>query len=70
MSNQPGEIGSDALWKCKACRYEHISPVDDEFYQTSVKGLSYYCAILLVLVRSFFLSLLDHCIILLVLLTY
>ncbi|KAG0140102.1 hypothetical protein CROQUDRAFT_53765 [Cronartium quercuum f. sp. fusiforme G11] len=49
MSTKPGEFSQEALWQCKACRYEHISPVDDEFYQTSVKGLSYYCAILLVL---------------------
>lgn len=49
VSTKPGEISPEALWQCKSCRYEHLSPVNDEFYQTSVKGLSYYCAALLVL---------------------
>ncbi|KAH9820189.1 Ca2+:H+ antiporter [Melampsora americana] len=49
VSTKPGEINPAALWQCKRCRYEHLSPVNDEFYQTSVKGLSYYCAALLVL---------------------
>ncbi|EGG07582.1 uncharacterized protein MELLADRAFT_47989 [Melampsora larici-populina 98AG31] len=49
VSTKPGEINTEALWKCQSCRYEHLSPVNDEFYQTSVKGLSYYCAALLVL---------------------
>ncbi|KNF01201.1 hypothetical protein PSTG_05557 [Puccinia striiformis f. sp. tritici PST-78] len=42
-------LTQDQIWKCKSCRYEHLSPVNDSFYQSSVKGLSYYCACLLVL---------------------
>ncbi|WAQ88449.1 hypothetical protein PtA15_9A576 [Puccinia triticina] len=47
--DHPGLISQDKVWKCKSCRYEHLSPVSDSFYQSSVKGLSYYCAGLLVL---------------------
>ncbi|KAA1113405.1 hypothetical protein PGT21_030757 [Puccinia graminis f. sp. tritici] len=47
--DHPGLISQDKVWKCKSCRYEHLSPVNDSFYQSSVKGLSYYCAGLLVL---------------------
>jgi Ca2+:H+ antiporter len=36
---------------CRTCYYEHVSPVDDPFYKSTVKLLSYYCAIILVLVR-------------------
>ena len=35
---------------CRRCFYEHVDPVDDEFYQTHVKGLGYYCAVILVFV--------------------
>lgn len=35
---------------CRRCFYEHVDPVDDEFYQSHVKALGYYCAILLVFV--------------------
>lgn len=34
---------------CRTCYYEHVSPADDPFYQTTVVQLSYYCAVLLVL---------------------
>lgn len=40
---------SDQL-TCRRCMYEHVDPMDDEFYQSTVKGLSYYCAVILVLV--------------------
>ncbi|GAA5821139.1 hypothetical protein JCM11251_001981 [Rhodosporidiobolus azoricus] len=35
--------------QCRSCYYEHVSPVDDPFYKSTVKYLSYYCAIILVL---------------------
>ena len=35
---------------CRRCFYEHVDPVDDEFYQTHVKALGYYCAVILVFV--------------------
>ncbi|SGY17541.1 BQ5605_C015g07816 [Microbotryum silenes-dioicae] len=34
---------------CRTCYYEHINPADDPFYKSTVKILSYYCAVLLVL---------------------
>ncbi|SCV68122.1 BQ2448_243 [Microbotryum intermedium] len=34
---------------CRTCYYEHINPADDPFYKSTVKTLSYYCAVLLVL---------------------
>lgn len=37
---------------CSTCYYEHVDPADDPFYKQTVKQLAYYCAILLVLVRS------------------
>jgi len=39
---------------CRSCYYEHVSPADDPFYRQTVVRLSYYCAILLVLVRPLF----------------
>ncbi|MBW0481860.1 hypothetical protein O181_021575 [Austropuccinia psidii MF-1] len=42
-------LQADLSWKCKSCKYEHLSPINDGFYQSSVKSLSYYCAALLVL---------------------
>lgn len=38
---------------CRRCFYEHVDPVDDEFYKTRVQALSFYCAALLVLVSAF-----------------
>ncbi|KAM0753578.1 hypothetical protein T439DRAFT_322474 [Meredithblackwellia eburnea MCA 4105] len=34
---------------CKTCYYEHVDPVDDPFYKTNVRLLSYWCALILVL---------------------
>ncbi|CAD6585351.1 MAG: hypothetical protein CYPHOPRED_003058, partial [Cyphobasidiales sp. Tagirdzhanova-0007] len=34
---------------CQRCFYEHVDPVDDPFYRIHVRGLSYYCAVILVL---------------------
>ncbi|KAH8926812.1 hypothetical protein BT69DRAFT_1214694 [Atractiella rhizophila] len=41
--------GANGQWQCKRCHYEHLEPADDPFYQNTVRKLSYYCAILLVL---------------------
>ncbi|GAA6020553.1 hypothetical protein JCM10207_008666 [Rhodosporidiobolus poonsookiae] len=41
--------GGDGAEQCRTCYYEHVDPVDDPFYQKTVKLLSYYCAIILVL---------------------
>lgn len=35
---------------CRRCFYEHVDPVDDEFYKTRVQALSWWCAVLLVFV--------------------
>ncbi|KAI9443232.1 hypothetical protein H4582DRAFT_1923272 [Lactarius indigo] len=34
-------------WGCKRCSYQHPDPVDDPFYQTTVKTLMYFCAAVL-----------------------
>ncbi|KAH7910835.1 hypothetical protein BJ138DRAFT_1064309 [Hygrophoropsis aurantiaca] len=34
-------------WKCDHCYYEHPDPVDDPFYQSTVKSLMYVCAVIL-----------------------
>ncbi|KAH7926444.1 hypothetical protein BV22DRAFT_1032822 [Leucogyrophana mollusca] len=34
-------------WKCDHCYYEHPDPVDDPFYQSTVKTLMYLCAAIL-----------------------
>ncbi|KAH9065400.1 hypothetical protein EDB87DRAFT_1803373 [Lactarius vividus] len=34
-------------WGCKRCSYQHPDPVDDPFYQTTVKTLMYFCAVVL-----------------------
>lgn len=36
-------------FRCDKCSYEHISPLDDSFFQTNVKGLIYSCAAILLL---------------------
>lgn len=46
----PSEGNVPENFTCRRCFYEHVDPVDDEFYKTHVQGLSYYCAVLLVLV--------------------
>ncbi|KAH9924675.1 uncharacterized protein BXZ73DRAFT_50347 [Epithele typhae] len=36
-------------WKCDQCYYEYPDPVEDPFYQSTVKSLMYFCAVVLVL---------------------
>ncbi|KAH8104483.1 hypothetical protein BXZ70DRAFT_1005012 [Cristinia sonorae] len=38
----------NAPWVCQHCYYEHPDPVDDPFYQSTVKSLMYFCAVILV----------------------
>ncbi|THV04453.1 hypothetical protein K435DRAFT_714579 [Dendrothele bispora CBS 962.96] len=35
-------------WICDQCYYQHPDPVDDPFYQSTVKSLMYFCAAILV----------------------
>ncbi|BGP20051.1 hypothetical protein JCM10213v2_008186 [Rhodosporidiobolus nylandii] len=42
-------LGGNTAEQCRSCYYEHVSPADDPFYKSTVKYLSYYCAIILVL---------------------
>jgi hypothetical protein len=44
----------DAPWICDHCYYKHPDPVDDPFYQSTVKSLMYFCAAILLLVYFFF----------------
>jgi Ca2+:H+ antiporter len=37
----------DASWGCKHCSYQHPDPVNDPFYQSTVKTLMYFCAVVL-----------------------
>ncbi|KAI0078211.1 hypothetical protein K474DRAFT_948733 [Panus rudis PR-1116 ss-1] len=39
---------ADRPWVCQHCYYEHPDPVDDPFYQSTVKSLMYFCAVILV----------------------
>ncbi|KAF8967076.1 hypothetical protein BDZ97DRAFT_1917028 [Flammula alnicola] len=41
--NQPG----NAPWICDHCYYKHPDPIDDPFYQSTVKTLMYFCAAVL-----------------------
>ncbi|KAI0826892.1 hypothetical protein BC628DRAFT_1319645 [Trametes gibbosa] len=36
-------------WVCHHCYYKHPDPVDDPFYQSTVKSLMYFCAVVLLL---------------------
>ncbi|KAF8270796.1 hypothetical protein EI94DRAFT_1721930 [Lactarius quietus] len=36
-----------ASWGCKHCSYQHPDPVNDPFYQSTVKTLMYFCAVVL-----------------------
>ncbi|KAI0356416.1 hypothetical protein OH77DRAFT_1503414 [Trametes cingulata] len=36
-------------WVCQHCYYKHPDPVDDPFYQSTVKSLMYFCAVILLL---------------------
>ncbi|CAK5284348.1 unnamed protein product [Mycena citricolor] len=38
---------SDMPWVCDSCYYKHPDPVDDPFYQSTVKSLMYFCAAIL-----------------------
>ncbi|KAJ7366588.1 hypothetical protein DFH08DRAFT_920233 [Mycena albidolilacea] len=38
----------DLPWICDACYYKHPDPVNDPFYQSTVKSLMYFCAAILV----------------------
>ncbi|KAJ7714197.1 hypothetical protein B0H16DRAFT_1478157 [Mycena metata] len=40
--------GADMPWICDSCYYKHPDPVDDPFYQSTVKSLMYFCAAILV----------------------
>ncbi|KAI0632205.1 hypothetical protein C8Q77DRAFT_1176555 [Trametes polyzona] len=35
-------------WVCQHCYYKHPDPVDDPFYQSTVKSLMYFCAVILI----------------------
>ncbi|KAI0061659.1 hypothetical protein BV25DRAFT_1857046 [Artomyces pyxidatus] len=37
----------NAPWTCQHCSYQHPDPVDDPFYQSTVKTLMYFCAAVL-----------------------
>ncbi|KAL6302825.1 hypothetical protein BKA93DRAFT_827122 [Sparassis latifolia] len=41
--------GSDTPWACQHCYYKHPDPVDDPFYQSTVKNLMFFCAAVLLL---------------------
>lgn len=43
----------DDAWKCKQCYYEHPDPIEDPFYQSSVKHLMYACAGILLFVSRY-----------------
>lgn len=45
----PGSESTENF-SCRRCFYEHVDPVDDDFYKTRVQALSFYCAVLLVIV--------------------
>ena len=38
-------------WKCQQCYYSHPEPVRDPFYQSTVKSLVSFCAVILLFVR-------------------
>ncbi|KAK2459646.1 hypothetical protein APHAL10511_008291 [Amanita phalloides] len=38
---------TDAPWVCKHCYYKHPDPIGDPFYQSTVKNLMYFCAVIL-----------------------
>ncbi|KAL0960822.1 hypothetical protein HGRIS_005841 [Hohenbuehelia grisea] len=46
----PGSSGGgpgEAPWTCDHCYYQHPDPVDDPFYQSTVKTLMYFCTAIL-----------------------
>ncbi|KAH8114588.1 hypothetical protein DFH11DRAFT_1591982 [Phellopilus nigrolimitatus] len=42
-SPSPGKVP----WSCSHCYYEHPDPIHDDFYQSTVKSLMYFCAAIL-----------------------
>ncbi|KOS15168.1 membrane transporter [Malassezia pachydermatis] len=49
-SGCPNDVNSAAdSWKCDQCSFQRMSPLDDPFFQTNVKGLVYACAVVLLL---------------------
>ncbi|KAJ7202806.1 hypothetical protein GGX14DRAFT_652913 [Mycena pura] len=42
-----GPRTDDMPWICDSCYYKHPDPVDDPFYQSTVKSLMYFCAAIL-----------------------
>ncbi|TFY70337.1 hypothetical protein EVG20_g2669 [Dentipellis fragilis] len=43
----PDSTSGQAPWTCQHCSYKHPNPVDDPFYQSTVKSLMYFCAAVL-----------------------
>ncbi|TFK40690.1 hypothetical protein BDQ12DRAFT_679869 [Crucibulum laeve] len=43
----PGKQRPDLPWMCDHCYYKHPDPVDDPFYQSTVKSLMYFCTAIL-----------------------
>ncbi|KAH7885106.1 hypothetical protein F5I97DRAFT_1810195 [Phlebopus sp. FC_14] len=39
--------GKGPNWKCDHCYYQHPDPVEDPFYQSTIKSLMYFCAVIL-----------------------
>lgn len=37
-------------WKCEYCSYQHPDPVEDPFYQSTVKELMFFCTGILLFV--------------------
>ncbi|KAI9512430.1 hypothetical protein F5148DRAFT_902069 [Russula earlei] len=43
----PDQPLPNGKWKCRHCSYQHPDPVNDPFYQSTVKSLMYFCAAIL-----------------------
>ncbi|KAH9969614.1 hypothetical protein BC827DRAFT_1262846 [Russula dissimulans] len=43
----PDHTPHGGSWKCRHCSYRHPDPVNDPFYQSTVKSLMYFCAVIL-----------------------
>ncbi|KAH8824852.1 hypothetical protein DL96DRAFT_1530669 [Flagelloscypha sp. PMI_526] len=44
-----GPVAPGQPWRCNQCYYEHPDPLSDPFYQSTVKQLMYFSAVILVL---------------------
>ncbi|KAG0700427.1 hypothetical protein DFH29DRAFT_931883 [Suillus ampliporus] len=42
-----GSTPGSPEWRCDRCYYQHPDPVEDPFYQSTVKSLMYFCAAIL-----------------------